>query len=133
MLKKIFMGTALLAVFALAPSGADAKPYKHYKHGRGHAYAYGRRDRVTGTHWDDRNDTPGIARRVRRGRNWTPGIARGPLDSRMTPRTFPRDEGRGLGRRIEAREDRHNDRVRVEGRGVGMGVGGGHGHGHGKH
>jgi hypothetical protein len=118
---------AIVAAFVLSPLTADAKPHKHFKHGRGHAYAYGRRDRVTGTHWDERNETPGIARRVRRGRNWTPGVARGPLDTRMTPRTFPRDEGRALGRRIGRGDDRGM------GKGVGMGVGGGHGHGHGKH
>jgi hypothetical protein len=129
MLKKILMGTALLAAFALAPSGVDAKP--HHRHGRGHAYAYGRRDRVTDSRWNDRNPTPGIARRVRRGRNWTPGVARGPLDERTTPRTFPRDEGRGLGRAIGRGIGRGDDRG--AGRGIGMGVGGGRGRGHGKH
>jgi hypothetical protein len=128
MLKKIFLGATLLAACALAPLTADAKPHKHFKHGRGNAYAYGREGRVTDSRWnnrDERNDRNdgnrwrGVSRGVRRGRNWTPGIPRGPLDSRMTPRTFPRDEGRGLGRRIKAREDRHDNRGRGEGVGHG--------------
>jgi hypothetical protein len=131
MLKKIFL-TAALSVFMLLPlASASAK----HRHGHGHAYAFGRRNRTAITHWDDRNPTPGIPRRVARGRNWTPGTSRGDLD--RTPTTFPRDEGRRLGRDVERREDRGVGRGedRGVGRGVGMGIGGGvgRGRGHGKH
>ena len=119
MMKKIISAAALL-VFLLTPlASVSAKP--HGKHGRGHAYAYGRRHRLVRTHWDDRNETPGTPRRVRRGRNLTPGVPRGPITMRTTPPTFPRGEGRALGRDIMRRENR--------GLGVGRGVGGGRGRG----
>jgi hypothetical protein len=61
---------------------------------------------------NNRNPTPGTARRVRRGRNWTPGISRG------------RVVRRGVIRRdIDGDGDR--DRIIRSRRG--------HGRGHGKH
>jgi hypothetical protein len=110
MMKNILRAGALLLAFTLAPVvSANA-----HDHDRGHGHAHGRRHnrRTTLTHWDDRNPTPGIPRRVRRGRNWTPGTPRGAF----TPTTFPTSEGRSLGRQI-----RHDNN------------GGGHGRGHGKH
>ncbi|MCA1815283.1 MAG: hypothetical protein LC746_02525 [Acidobacteria bacterium] len=120
MLKKISLA-ALLFAFLLTPlTSASAK--RHHKHGRRHAYADGRWLKVKRTHRDDRNETPGVPRRLRRGRHWTPGTPRGPLTPRAsTPTTFPRGEGRALGRDIMRREGR--------GGGIGRGIGGGRGRG----
>jgi hypothetical protein len=116
MLKKISLAAVLLAFMLLPLASASAQ--RHNRRGRGNAY--GRRNRTALTRWDDRNPTPGIARRVRRGRNWTPGGPRGPLYARTTPTTFPRDEGRALGRVLARRDNGAS-------RGVGMGVGRGRG------
>lgn len=125
MLKKISLAAALVAFMLLPLASASAK----HRHGRGHAYAFGRRDRTAVTNWNNRNPTPGIPRRVRRGRNWTPGTSRGDLN--RTPTTFPRDEGRRLGRDVGRRED--NGVGRGTDRGVSRGEDRGVGRGHRKH
>src|SRR5205085_8596633 len=75
-LQAITCALALLVCFALPVQAQD-------RHGR--KYRHGRRVFVT-RHWNSANPTPGIPRRVRRGRNLTPGIPRGPVVRRTTIR-----------------------------------------------
>jgi hypothetical protein len=115
MMKNILRAGALMLALTLMPLvSVSAHDHGKHKHRRG------RKVVVTRTHWNNRNPTPGIPRRVRRGRNWTPGTRRGAF----TATTFPRGEGQRLGRVVR----RDGDRV-----GVGKGIGKGNGRGHGKH
>ncbi len=113
-LKAMTLALALLVCAAL-PAQAH----------KGHGHHKGRRTFLT-RHANSANPTPGIPRRVRRGRNMHPGTPRGPIGNvRGTPPIFPDNRGRG----------RERDITDVVGRGVGrdagvgMGHGGGHGHG----
>lgn len=109
-----------LMLVSLAPASAHDTHGRKRRHARGHKH-------VVKTHDDNRNPTPGIPRRVSRGRDMTPGTPRGSLNG-MTPSTFPTDEGRKLGREVRRGEDRG------VGKGVGKRVRGGtRGRGHGKH
>jgi hypothetical protein len=68
-MKKMLRAAAFLLALTLAPvftAGAHDNGRKH-KHGR---------KRATTTHVNHRNPTPGTPRRVRRGRNTTPGVRR---------------------------------------------------------
>ncbi len=83
-MRKMLQGAALLLALAFVPlvsASAHDKNTKH-RHGR-------KRGTVTTIHVNHRNPTPGVARRVRRGRNTTPGVRRGSISSTtnvMTPR-----------------------------------------------
>src|SRR5918999_6302004 len=79
-MKKMLRGATLLLALTLAPvftAGAHDNGRKH-RHGR---------KRTTTVHVNHRNPTPGIARRVRRGRNTTPRVRRGPISSTTTVTT----------------------------------------------
>jgi hypothetical protein len=109
MMKNILRAGAFTLALTLMPL-ASVSAHDHGKH----KHRRGRKVVMTQTHWDNRNPTPGIPRRVRRGRNWTPGVRRGAF----TTTTFPRDEGRRLGREVRRDGDRDFGK---------------HGRGHGKH
>ena len=117
--------TVVLALLVCAALPAEAK----HRHGRKHKH--GRRSGIT-RHVNSANPTPGIPRRVRRGRNLTPGVRRGPIGRRAGIVPIIRD-GRGRGRdhddmlRVERNRDR--DLAGAVGHGAGMGRRSGRGHG----
>ena len=79
-MKKMLRGATLLLALTLAPvftAGA-------HDHGRRHRHG---RKRTTTIHVNHRNPTPGIPRRVRRGRNLRPGVRRGAIGSNATVTT----------------------------------------------
>jgi hypothetical protein len=81
-MKKILRGAAILLALTLAPvftAGAHDHGGRH-RHGR-------KRVTTTTVHVNHRNPTPGTPRRVRRGRNTTPGVRRGPINSTTTVAT----------------------------------------------
>jgi hypothetical protein len=96
-LKAAGCALALLVCTALPAEARHHHHWQHYRHARRIALA---------RHENSANPTPGIPRRVHRGRNYTPGIPRGPIGNRGG---IPINDGYG--------------------RGIGMGHGGGHGHG----
>ena len=123
-LQAITCALALLVCFALPAQAQD-------RHGR--KYRHGRRVFVT-RHWNSANPTPGIPRRVRRGRNLTPGIPRGPIVRRTTIRNPPifRDNRRRVSERdvhdiLDRERNRDRDLGRAMGRGAGVRMGRGHG------
>jgi hypothetical protein len=122
LMKTVLLALALLGSFALSAQAQD-------RHGRRHRH--GRRVFLT-RHWNNANPTPGIPRRVRRGRNLRPGVPRGPIGNRAGIVPIIRD-GRGRGRahddmlRVERNRDR--DLAGAVGHGAGMGRGSGRGHG----
>ncbi|HLL75678.1 MAG TPA: hypothetical protein VK421_10480 [Pyrinomonadaceae bacterium] len=114
-MKNMLRGAAILLALTLAPVlTASAQGTK----GRGHGRGGGRvRDDITTVHTTRRNTTPRTPRRVRRGRNTTPGVRRGPIASTATITTPRRtrtragaavalERGSGHGR-IHARGRRH--------------------------
>ena len=77
---------AFLLALALVPLAATTAG-AHDRKGRKHRH--GRKSTATAVRVNHRNPTPGVARRVRRGRNPTPRVRRGAITSRtnvMTPR-----------------------------------------------
>jgi hypothetical protein len=100
MIKNLLRAGAFMLALMLVPLASASA---HDKHGRKRRHGRARRQ-VVKTHDDDRNPTPGIPRRVSRGRDMTPGIPRGSLSG--TPSTFPTDEGRKLGREVRRGEER---------------------------
>jgi len=96
-MRKMLQGAALLLALTFVPlvsASAHDKNTKH-RHGR-------KRGTVTTVHVNHRNPTPGIARRVRRGRNTTPGVRRGPISSTTMTRTVrSRRGGAGAGAALE--------------------------------
>ena len=77
---------ALAFAFLLTPLvTAEA----HGNRGRKHKH----KGQDTTVHVNHRNPTPGVARRVRRGRNMTPGVRRGAINSNSTVVT-PRGKNR---------------------------------------
>ena len=118
-LKNLLRAVAFLLALTLSPLAVTAGAHDHGKRKRV------RRHVGTTLHSNQRNLTSGVPRRVRRGRNPTPGMPRGSFAG--TPSTFPHDEGQRLGQ-IVRREDRGN--VRARGRIAGNN---GRGRVHGKH
>ncbi len=114
---------------ALALLGCAALPTQaHNGHGK---HKHGRRTFLT-RHANSANPTPGIPRRVARGRNRHPGTPRGPIGNvGGTGSVFHDNRGRGHGHDDILRTERNRDRdlAGAVGHGVGMGRGGGHGHG----
>jgi hypothetical protein len=90
-MKKMLQGAAILLALTLAPV------FTASAHDNGRRHRHGRK-RTTTVHVNHRNPTPGVARRVRRGRNTTPGVRRGPLST--TRRTQRRDSA-GAARALE--------------------------------
>jgi len=72
-MKKILRAAALLLALTLAPV------FTASAHDNGRRHRHGRKR--TTVHVNHRNPTPGVARRVRRGRNLTPGVRRGPFNT----------------------------------------------------
>jgi hypothetical protein len=101
----------------------------HDRHGRKHKHW--QRGGIT-RHVNSANPTPGIPRRVRRGRNLTPGIRRGPIGHNIGIVPIIRDD-RGRGRdhadMLHTERNRDRDLAGAVGHGGGTGRGGGHGHG----
>jgi hypothetical protein len=92
-MKKMLQAAAILLALTLAPvltaSAHDNKGRKH-RHGR-------KRTTVTTAHVNHRNPSPGVPRRVRRGRNTTPGVRRGAAATTRTTATAPRRTRTGAG------------------------------------
>ena len=107
MMKNILRSGAFLLALTLAPLATAGA---HDKHGRKHRH--GRKTVTQVVHVNHRNPTPGIPRRVRRGRNTTPGVRRGPFTTTTTTTI------------IKPRKNRV---------GAAAALGGGHKRGHGKH
>ena len=99
-MKKMLRGAAILLALTLAPvftAGAHDNGRRH-RHGR---------KRTTTIHVNQRNPTPGVPRRVRRGRNTTPGVRRGPLSTTTTVTTPRRTRTRTRAGAAVALEHRH--------------------------
>ncbi|HEY9286061.1 MAG TPA: hypothetical protein VIP46_21605 [Pyrinomonadaceae bacterium] len=106
-MKRMLRGAALLLALTLAPvftAGAHDNGRRH-RHGR---------KRTTTVHVNHRNPTPGVARRVRRGRNTTPRVRRGAINSN-TRVTTPRRNRAGAALALEhgSGHGRMRPRVRV--------------------
>ena len=111
-MKKILQGAAILLALTLAPVlTASAQGNKGRGHGRGGKV---RDDDITTVRHTRRNPTPGVPRRVRRGRNTTPGVRRGAISSTTTI-TTPRRTRAGAAVALE-RGSGHG-RIHARGRG----------------
>jgi hypothetical protein len=123
-LKAATCALALLVCVAL-PTQARHHHGRHFRHGQ----------RMFLSRGNSANPTPGIPRRVRRGRNYTPGVPRGPIGNRVGGPFIRNDRGHGHDHNLDEvlRQERDRDRDLGEAighsRGVGMGRGGGRGHG----
>ncbi|HYY43479.1 MAG TPA: hypothetical protein VE775_12150 [Pyrinomonadaceae bacterium] len=121
-LKATTLALALLLCVALP---AAAKHGRHQRHER--------RSGLT-RHMNNANPTPGIPRRVRRGRNLTPGVPRGRFGRDVGVLPIHR-HGRGHDEMLSTERNRDRDLGEAIGHGIGhgggtgMGHGGGHGHG----
>ncbi|MCA1614879.1 MAG: hypothetical protein LC800_12245 [Acidobacteria bacterium] len=82
MTKNLLRTGAFLLALVLAPLAVTAGA--HDRKGRKHRHD--RKGKATVVHVNHRNPTPGVARRVRRGRNLTPGVRRGAITSTTTRR-----------------------------------------------
>jgi len=112
-MKKILQGAAILLALTLAPVvTASAQGKKGRGHGRGGKV----RDDVTNVHETRRNPSPGTARRVRRGRNTTPGVRRGPIASTTTV-TTPRRTRTRAGAAVALERGSGHGRIHARGRG----------------
>ena len=78
--KNLLRTGAFLLALVLAPLAVTSNA--HDRKGRKHRH--GRKATTTIVHVNHRNPTPGVARRVRRGRNLTPGVRRGAITSTTT-------------------------------------------------
>lgn len=76
-MKKMLRAAAFLLALTLVPV------FTASAHDKGRKHRHGRK-RTTTVHVNHRNPTPGVARRVRRGRNTTPRIRRGAINSNTT-------------------------------------------------
>ena len=79
-MKKMLRGAAFLLALTLAPVSVASA------HDNGRKHRHGRK-RTTTVHVNHRNPTPGTPRRVRRGRNTTPGVRRGAVTTTTTVTT----------------------------------------------
>lgn len=107
-MKKMLQAAAFLLALTLAPvftAGAHDNGRRH-RHGR---------KRTTTVHVNHRNPTPGVPRRVRRGRNTTPRVRRGPISSN-TSITTPRRNRTGAAVALEHGSGHGRMRPRVRGR-----------------
>ena len=123
-LKATTLALALLLCVALPASA---------QHGRGRHHRYERRSGLI-RHVNNANPTPGIPRRVRRGRNMTPGVPRGRFGSGVGVLSIRR-HGRGHDEMLRTERNRDRDLGEAIGHGIGRGgagVGHGGGHGHGR-
>lgn len=87
-MKKILQGAAILLALTLTPvltAGAQSGKGRGHRHGGSKV----RDDIPTVVRVNRRNPSPRTPRRVRRGRNTTPGVRRGPISS-TTSVTTPR-------------------------------------------
>ena len=89
----MLQAAALLLALTLAPV------FTASAHDNGRKHRHGRK-RTTTVHVNHRNPTPGVPRRVRRGRNLTPGVRRGPV-SKTTTVTTPRRNRAGAAVALE--------------------------------
>ena len=112
-MKKMLQGASILLALTLAPALTSAQGSKGRGHGRG-----GRdRDDITKVHETRRNPSPGTARRVRRGRNTTPGVRRGPINSTTTITTPRRTRTRTrAGAAVALERGSGHGRVRARGK-----------------
>ena len=97
---------AFLLALALAPV------FTASAHDNGRRHRHGRK-RTTTIHVNHRNPTPGVARRVRRGRNTTPRVPRKAISSHTTV-TTPRRNRAGAAHALE--HGSGHGRIRARGR-----------------
>ena len=118
-MKKILQGAAILLALTLTPAlAAGAQGEKGRGHGRGGGKV--RDDIPTVVRVNRRNPSPRTPRRVRRGRNTTPGVRRGPISSTTSVTTPRRTRTRTRTRAGAAAALEHNSghgHGRVHGRG----------------
>ena len=109
MTKNLLRTGAFLLTLVLAPLAMTAGAHEQKSRSQRH----GRKAKTTTTRVNHRNPTPGVARRVRRGRNLTPRVRRGAITSTTTTTTPRRSRGAGAAVALEHGKGRGHGRVRT--------------------
>lgn len=110
MTKNLLRTGAFLLALVLAPLAVTAGAHDQ----KGRKHRHGRKAKTTTIHVNHRNPTPGIARRVRRGRNMTPRVRRGAISSTTRTVTPRRNRGAGAASALEHGKGHGHGRVRTK-------------------